>query len=294
MLISMTGFGRSVRETSFGRLTVEIQSVNRKHLEILVSLPKEMGRYEMELRKWVAESISRGQVGVRLFLSPGPEALNRMLPNPIFLKSFKEAWVKLAKATGCDEKSVDLPFLMQTLAAWPQNLESEWDEGHLSLLQESFDEAMKAALVMKRLEGKSLAQDIVERLHQMERYLREIEQRCPDTVEKQRHKLQARMKELLAPGTELDERLLREVAFFAERVDIAEEITRLFSHFKQFHSVLQEKEARVGRKLDFLVQEIGREFNTIGSKSADAAISRLVVDAKSELEKIREQIQNVE
>lgn len=294
MLISMTGFGRSVRETPFGRLTVEIQSVNRKHLEVQVSLPKDLGRYEMEIRKWVSEAISRGQVGVRIFLSPGAEALQRMLPDAALLKSLKEAWTKLALHSGCDEKSIDLPFLMQALAAWPQGGESEWDEGQLPLLKESFLQAMEAALVMKRQEGDSLAQDIGQRLDQMAGFIQEIQQRSPDAVEKQRTKLQTRMRELLQPGAELDERLLREIALFAERVDIAEEITRLFSHFEQFRSVLSSQESRLGRKLDFLVQEIGREFNTIGSKSADAAISRLVVDAKSELEKVREQIQNVE
>ncbi len=294
MLISMTGFGRSARETPFGRVTLEIQSVNRKHLEVFVSLPKELGRFELEFRKWVAETISRGQVSVRLFLTPNDDALSRMLPDTDLLKSMKEAWSKLARESGFGDEGITLPFLLQYLPTSSHNSLAGSDEENLSLLKESADEALEGALAMKRREGKALAIDISGRLDALEKMIREIEVSSPDAVAKQRDKLRERVQEVLQPGLDLDERLLREIAIFAERLDIAEEITRFGSHIEQFRAVLQSKDTRVGRKLEFLVQEMGREINTIGSKSADAAISHLVVNAKSELEKVREQIQNVE
>ncbi len=294
MLISMTGFGRSTRETPFGRVTLEIQSVNRKHLEVFVSLPKELGRFELEFRKWVAEVISRGQVSVRLFLSPSDDTLTRMLPDSAVVKTMKEAWTKLAQSAGFDGEGITLPFLMQYLPSSPQNALAGEDDEILPVLKKSALEALEGALVMKRREGEALALDISGRLDALEQSVRQIEESSPDAVAKQRDKLRERMQEVLQPGVELDDRLLREIAIFAERIDIAEEITRFISHISQFRSVLQAKETRVGRKLEFLLQEMGREINTIGSKSADAKISHLVVNAKSELEKVREQIQNIE
>lgn len=290
MLISMTGFGRSVRKSSFGRIIVEIQSVNRKHLELLVSLPKELSLYEMEIRKAVSEKIGRGQVSLRVYLS-AEEFSGLVLPDVELLKQIKKAWTGIARECGCDEKGIDLPFLLQNL---PQNGSPEWREEQLQAIKESVQEALQAALEMKGHEGKALERDMVERLRQIRECVRQIETLSPGQVVKQRAKLAERMAEALQPGSDLDERLLREIAFFAEKVDIAEELTRLRSHLEQFGSILSSKEKSVGRKLEFVVQEMGREINTIGSKSLDAMISRHVVEAKSELEKIREQIQNVE
>ena len=294
MLVSMTGFGRSVCEAPFGRLVAEIQSVNRKYLEIFISLPKEFNRFDPEIRKWVSESISRGQVSVRLFLTPSEEVLNQLMPDPALLKRLKKAWVKLARVCKTSEKEISLSFLLQHLPPLSQGELEGQEEEQLAALKECIQEALQGVVAMKRREGQSLAIDIGQRLIELERMLRSIEKLAPDSVAKQRQKLQERIREVLEPGAELDERILREVAFFAEKVDIAEEITRFHSHIGQFREILQSKNGPVGRKLDFLVQEIGREINTIGSKSADAAISRLIVEGKSELEKVREQIQNIE
>lgn len=294
MLISMTGFGRSVCKTIFGRITVEIQSVNRKHLELFISLPKEFTLYELELRKSVAERIGRGQVSLRVFLSPDKKILSGLLPDATLLKQIKESWIQLASECGYDEKSIDLPLLLQTLSGLPQNAASEWKEEELGILKECVFEAVEAVIEMKRQEGTALERDIRERLYRIDGSIQEIEKLSPDQISRQRAKLSERMKELLEPGGDLDERLLREIAFFAERIDISEEITRMRSHLEQFQSVLRSEESSVGRKLEFVLQEMGREINTIGSKSQDAAISRLVVETKSDLEKIREQIQNIE
>ncbi len=147
---------------------------------------------------------------------------------------------------------------------------------------------------MKQKEGRAMASDIGARLDAIEQQIRSIQQASPNAAAKLRQKLKEKILEVLEPSSELDDRLAREVAFFAEKVDISEEIARLHSHFEQFRDVLKKEQGPAGRKLEFLVQEIGREINTIGSKASDAGIARLVIEAKSELEKIREQIQNIE
>jgi uncharacterized protein (TIGR00255 family) len=290
----MTGFGRSIVEAPFGRIIVEIQSVNRKYLEISPLLPKDLNRFEMEIRKWIGESISRGQVTLRLFLTPSEDAMAELLPDPLMLKQLKKAWTQIAKASGTDSESITLSFLLQNLPLSMLGSAKEDDEERLLALKQCVEEALKALVEMKRREGKALAIDIGQRLKEMERMVRQIEALSPKSVVKQREKLRDRVLEVLQPGAELEERLLRELALFADRIDIAEEITRFDSHIAQFQEIIQTATVPVGRKLDFLVQEIGREINTIGSKSAEAAITRLVVEMKSELEKVREQIQNIE
>lgn len=280
MLSSMTGFGRATTDAPFGKLTVEIQSVNRKYLELFVSLPKELSRFEPEVRKWVGEALSRGQVSVRVFLIPQIEAI---LPDVKVLKRLKKGWDKLAHAL--EVEPVDLPFLMQYLPTQKGEI-----EGGLSPLKSCLQEALQSLLKMKNEEGKALAKDLLERLKVLSKHLEGVEKHSPDATAKMRKKLQEKMAEVF--GQEVEERLIREVAVFSERVDISEEITRLKSHFSQFQKIM--KEELVGRKLDFLVQEMGREVNTIGSKSMDANVAHLVVEMKGELEKIREQIQNIE
>lgn len=290
MLSSMTGFGRAILDAPFGRLTVEIQSVNRKYLEVFVSLPKEFSRFEHEVRKWVGDAVSRGGVSVRIFLIPTLNAVEGLLPNVEVLKGLKKAWEKIAREIGSDPQLIDLPFIMQHFPSQPrQDVASDDD---LEGLNKCVSEALKAFIAMKQTEGKALSLDLAGRINELERMLDEVEKHAPDATKKMRQKLFEKMEELLKSGPEVEERLLREVALFAERVDVTEEITRFRSHTAQFKSLL--KGGIVGRKMDFLIQEMGREVNTVGSKSMEAKIAHLVVEMKSELEKIREQVQNLE
>ncbi len=290
MLSSMTGFGRAVFDAPMGKITVEIQSVNRKFLEIFVFLPKEFSRFEPEVRKWVGDAVARGGVSVRIFFTPNVGAVEGLLPDVALLKSLKKGWEKIAKELGVDPGSVDLPFLMQSFPAASKG-ETARDED-LPALHRCVDEALQSLLKMKKAEGKNLGQDLLARTKELERMIGEVESLAPDATKKMRQKLSEKMEEVLKPGAELEERLLREAALFAERVDVTEEITRFRSHVSQFKEL--SKGTSVGRKMDFLIQEMGREVNTIGSKSCDAKISHLVVDLKSELEKMREQVQNIE
>jgi uncharacterized protein (TIGR00255 family) len=294
MLISMTGFGRGSVDAPFGRLIVEIQSVNRKYLEIFVSMPKEFSRYENEVRKWIGEAISRGQITVRIHLMPGAAAIEGLLPDVEMLRSLKQGWEKISSSLGYDPKKIDLNFIVQHLPS-VQKIEFAKDND-LPLLQRCLDEALSALVQMKKKEGKALAEDIEKRLKMMEKIVPKIEELSPDASARMRQKLAEKIAEVSKAevSKDDDDRIFREVAIFAERVDITEEITRLKSHFAQFKEMMGPKGGAIGRKMDFLVQEMAREINTVGSKSLDAKVSHLVVGLKSELEKIREQIQNIE
>lgn len=291
MPTSMTGFGRGTIDAPIGRFIVEMQSLNRKFFEVNAYLPKELSRFENEIRKWVAEKISRGQITVRVQWLPSREALSHFLPDVETLKSLKSAWENLAELLGMDAKSIDLPFLISSVPPMQKN--ELLKEEDLPLLKKCVEEALLSLSSMKNEEGKALTKDVSERINTLQKIVAAIEILAPDATEKMRQKLQEKMTSLFLDDQTLDDRIMKEVAFFAEKVDISEEITRLKSHFGQFEECLGAK-GSIGRKMEFVLQEMSRETNTIGSKSADAKISSLVVEMKSEIEKIREQIQNIE
>ena len=289
---SMTGFGRSESDALFGKVIVEIQSVNRKYLEIYVSLPKEFARFENEIRKVAAEKVQRGLVSIRVHVFQNASAMADLLPDFSLLESLKKGWTSLAVKLGYSKEVVDFSFLMQQASEMSHAKLSK--EEDFEPIRSCLENGLIALDQMKQKEGSNLAKDIGQRLKTISAAVTSIEIKSPDAVSKMRQKLKERMEGLFQPGTEIDERLLKEVALFAERVDITEEVTRFRSHVAQYEELLKSKSLASGRKMDFLVQEMGREINTMGSKSMDATIAHLVVEVKSELEKIREQIQNIE
>lgn len=288
---SMTGFGRGSIDAPFGRLIVEVQSVNRKHFEVSIHLPRELSSFENEIRKWVGEKVLRGQITVRMQLIPSKETLVNLLPDLELLKRVKSGWEHLSKQLGMDPKNIDLPFLLGSI---PTTQRTELvQEQDLSEIQKCVDLALDALSFMKNQEGKALTEDVRTRLRAIQKMVTSIVDLSSDATEKMRQKLIEKMAFLMPKDQVLDERIAREVALFAEKVDIAEELTRLESHFAQFEECMNVAGA-VGRKMDFVIQEITREINTIGSKSCEAKISYLVVEIKSEIEKMREQVQNIE
>lgn len=289
MLMSMTGFGRESRDLPLGRFVVEIQSLNRKYFELQVYLPKEFSRFEYEMRKWVAEKVIRGFVTVRIQWIPSKDMLSHFLPDPQLIQNFKQEWERVASAAGFQKGAVDLAFLMQHIPSMPStDIVREQD---LLDLQTCVEAAIDRLVEMRQKEGASLSIDLHERLKNMKKMVKSIETLSKSSMERTRQKLQDKIKELTP---ETDERFIREIVLFVEKMDISEEVTRLNSHFSQFGECISSPQKAVGRKMDFLVQEMGREINTVGSKSMDVEISRLVVEMKSELERIREQIQNIE
>lgn len=284
MLISMTGFGRATREVSNGQLIAEIQSVNRKYPEIFISIPKEFARFEQDVRSWVQNKIARGQVSVRIFFLNNNHV---SIPDSSSLKKQKIAWEKVAKSLGYSPKAIDLEFLMKYSTFHKEVQFAE--EKDFASIKSCLMEALKNLCFMKEKEGKAMTADIRKRLLLLKKFLKSIESLAPASARNLKETIVQKLSTIID-----SEALAREAILFADRMDISEEIARLKSHFVQFQSMLQEKKGPVGRKMDFMVQEMGREINTIGAKSADAKIAHHVVAMKSELEKIREQIQNIE
>jgi uncharacterized protein (TIGR00255 family) len=218
--------------------------------------------------------------------------MDNLLPDVKLLGSLRTGWEHIAETLGYGKQVIDFAFLVKNLADAPQTRLANDED--FTPISEALSHALHALDAMKSVEGKALAKDMSYRLTLMETHLGAIEEIAPDAVAKMRQKLKERMEEVYSQPEQLDERLLREVALFAEKIDISEEITRFRSHLAQYRDYLASRDGPVGRKMDFLTQEMGREINTIGSKSMDARISHLVVNVKSELEKIREQNQNIE
>jgi len=283
MHISMTGFGRAAHKSPLGLLSVEIQSLNRKFLDVSISLPKELSRFEVEIRKWAGETIGRGQVVVRVALSPEEGTLS--LPPKKLMKSYKKALQDLAQSLDFDEKEITLSFLLKT--APPYGV--QFDESELlAVLEKCVKEALKKLVMMKRREGRVLEKEIHKHLKLLQDLIDSIDKQAPVARNAAQKRLKEMLQDVLQEDGPLDERLVHAAISFSDRSDITEELARLRSHCVQFKTIKE------GRTLDFLVQEMGREINTIGAKSADLKISHAVVSAKSELEKIKEQLQNIE
>ena len=291
MLYSMTGFGRSEILINLGRVIVEIQSVNRKHFEMQVMIPKEFFKFEHDLRACVSEKVHRGQFVLRMQLVPTSESIAASLPDVEMLRGLQKSWVRIAQELGMDPKQIDLKFLQEYM---PAVVRSDCLAEHdLYLLKTAVLQAVDHLLNMREKEGKALAEDVSQRLSLIEQKVKEIESHSFDLSDRLRMKLQEKMKSLWPSDALIDDRIFKEIALYAEKADIAEELTRLKSHFSQFVDCICGKGPQ-GRKMDFVLQEISREVNTIGSKSSESKISYLVVEIKTEIEKIREQIQNIE
>lgn len=295
MLRSMTAYGRASLSTPLGCFVVEIQSVNRKYLEINVVLPREISRFETHIKKWIGAQIVRGSINIKITARFDKESPVAILPNIALAVQIKEALGSIAKATSIPFE----PLCIQALINEPGLLVYEDKETHDSdyemALKEVVDKALEPFIEMKEKEGATLLQDFDFRLDLVLTLLRSVEEHIPDAVNKLRIKLSQLLQELFqGASAENEEKVLREIALFATKVDVTEEIIRLKSHLEQAHTLLHSSQQGVGKTFEFLLQEMVREINTIGSKSADIHISKAVIAIKSELEKMREQIQNVE
>lgn len=292
MLKSMTAYGNASATFSLGRISVELLAVNRKHLEIQSFIPRELQRFDHDIRKLISHHFQRGQLTLRLqirYTTAIPITVSANLP---LVQQTWQAWRLIAQSVGAPEQ-----LSLQLLVSDPSLLTSEADTSHDAVLLEAIKEVLSQAIQqmekMRQIEGQAIANELLKRLDLLKELNEKIANKATDAVERYRTKLHQRLSELSSLVVEHEERLLREVCLFADRIDISEEISRLRLHFKQFEKMVH-SEISVGKTLEFLMQEMGREVNTIGSKASDIVISHLVVEMKSELEKMREQIQNVE
>lgn len=290
----MTAYGRATLDHAVGHFTAEVQSLNRRYLECTIILPRELCRFESDIKKWVSSVVSRGQVSVKLhaeFFNSTPVDAKPNLP---LARQLKAAWDEIAKELHQPKDSFKLEMLanIEDIIIYDSNLQDE--ETFRNILHNVINMALTRLLEMKEIEGEAMEQEIIQRLNIISDSLKKIAVKAPTATKKFRQKLVERLEEILAGSVENEERILREVGVFAEKIDIAEEIVRLESHINQFKDLLEKPMGSVGKTFDFLLQEMNRETNTIGSKSAELEVSQLVVEMKSELERIREQVQNIE
>jgi uncharacterized protein (TIGR00255 family) len=290
---SMTGYGRGEGARQGLKITVELSSVNRKQTEVAVNLPRDLEVLEAQIREEINRRVSRGRVTVRVAVqnAPGVAAKTRLdLP---LAKSYARDLRRLGKELGVDDT-----ITLDLLARLPGVIQPEEAVSEAEELWPATSAALNAALdmmlQMRQREGAFLAKDLKKRMALMRQAVARIQRLVPKVVEHYRSQLLQRIHEAGLPAPSLDEeRLIKEVFYFADRSDVSEELTRLQSHFQQFDDCLKSAEP-VGRTLDFLSQEMNREINTLGAKANNSVISREVVSLKAELEKFREQVQNVE
>lgn len=292
MLSSMTGYGRVKSETAQQEITVEIRSVNHRYLDLNIKVPRIYGFLEDKIKPALNAQLVRGKVDVFVSIRAKDGADIKISPNMAVLDGYMSALRSISERFGvpCEVSALDLARLPDALASEKEEADQEeLTAGVLDVLEQVLAEHS----AMRRREGEVLCRDILARAELIAALVDTIEKRSPESVEEYRQRLATRMAELL-DGSELQEqRILSEAAVFADKVAVTEEIVRLRSHLAQLKAMVTGEKA-VGRKLDFLVQELNREANTIGSKANDYEIAKTVVELKAEIEKIREQIQNLE
>jgi|LSQX01.1.fsa_nt_gb uncharacterized protein (TIGR00255 family) len=290
--MSMTGFGTGKAEGNNREITIELKTVNNRYLDINLRMPRALSVLEESLRKRIQQKIARGRVEVYISYQNNSQEQVSVSVNEPVAEAYYKALTALAGKFQLDMKP-DLGVLADIDDIFIVEKPEEDEELLKELLFSALDEALNAVIKMRKQEGSFLAEDLKQRSLRIENMVKQIEQRSSVVVEEYRQKLEQRLKEMLN-NTELDEaRFQAEVVYFADRSNITEEIVRIRSHLDQLRQTL-ESGGSIGRKLDFIVQELNRETNTIGSKSSDVIIANYVVEIKSELEKIREQVQNIE
>jgi uncharacterized protein (TIGR00255 family) len=291
---SMTGYGRGECAQDGFKITVELSSVNRKQAEVSVTLPRELEMLETQIRDAINHHVARGRVNARVLLHAAEGKLSvRKHISAVLAKAYAAEFARLAKQLKVSGE-VTLDQVLRAPGVFQTDEELAGTEDLWPAVEKALHHALAALVKMREREGAHLAKDLTARTGVMRSAVEKVQTQAPTTAENYRRLLLQRIKsagiEHIAPD---DERILKEIILFADRSDISEELTRLHSHFQQFADCRRSKEP-VGRTLDFLAQEMNREINTIGSKANDAVISREVVTLKAELEKFREQAQNVE
>lgn len=289
---SMTGFGRASAATDTWHSTIEISAVNRKQAEVVVQAPRELSELEGRIRKTVLASVSRGRIQVSINLERTQGTAATIQLDAALARAFHDAFIELGKTVGHPLLPTASDYLRQPGIIMLGSGEIDCEQAWLAI-EPALKDALAALASMRETEGRHLKEDFLTRIDTLVSFAAKIAADAPGRPIRQRELLARRLREAGLDLDPADERVAKELALFADRCDVSEELTRLDSHFAKFREYLAAAEAP-GRALDFLCQELFREFNTIGSKANDAGIAQAIVEAKTELEKIREQVQNVE
>lgn len=293
---SMTGFGRATLAANGLRISMEVRSVNSRYFELSLRLPAPFRHLENACRQTVQKEISRGKLELRVSLSDHRDKTPELLPDLPRARAWLQAYQQLATAIG-EESGSFLPYLLRQEELFQGSEEPLADEPEETLFWRVMEQMLADHRAMREREGENLAGDLLARLTALEGPLQHIRELAASYPQRCRERLAKRIEELLGES-QMEEfypgqRLAAEVALLVDKADIAEELTRLDSHFAQFRKILTTAEP-VGKKLDFLIQEMNRESNTIGSKSGDLAVTNEVLRLKTGIEQLREQIQNLE
>lgn len=288
----MTGFGRGSAATDTWQAGVEISAVNRKQAEVVVQAPRELNELDARIRKAVLAVVSRGRIQVSINIERTLFAAADFQIDTALALSFSRTFSELEKIVGYPVPPAASDFLRQPGLIAAGNSELDAEAAWLAI-EPALAAALNQLAAMRESEGGHLKSDFLARLETLVSFARKIAAEAPGRPVRQREMLHKRLRDAGLELDPADERVVKEIALFADRCDVSEEITRLDSHFAKFREYLDAAEPP-GRALDFLCQELFREFNTIGSKANDASIAQTIVEAKTELEKIREQVQNVE
>jgi len=291
---SMTGFGSGTATKDGITCTVEIKSVNARFLDLFIRSPKQINPFESIIRGLVQNRITRGKVEVSVSIQDAGERPKTFTINSVLRKQIQELLVQ--EEFYDDPKKVPLQAVNSISNEWIQQQDTPIAEDVLSeIVQESTNQALDALITMRTVEGKHIEQDLLSRITTLENIIKSIDENKAGAVDAYREHIKGKIQEYLVSleASISEERFLQEIALLADKTDITEEIVRFTSHVVQLKNTLVDENS-IGRKVDFILQEMNREVNTIGSKAMDSSITEFVVQLKCELEKIREQVQNVE
>ena len=288
----MTGFGRGSTTTDLWHATTEISSVNRKQAEVVIQAPRELNELDARIRKAVLSVVSRGRIQISITVERPEFSTELFSINTEMALAFAGTFAELSNTLGYPVLPFASDFLRQPGIISAGNADISAESAWLAI-EPALTAALYQLAAMRTSEGHHLKQDFLTRLSILESFAEKIATEAPSRPLRQRELLTKRLRDAGLELDPTDDRVAKEIALFADRCDVSEEITRLHSHFTKFREYLEATEPP-GRALDFLCQELFREFNTIGSKANDASIAQTIVEAKTELEKIREQVQNVE
>lgn len=293
MMKSMTGFGRSAKEIGNSLITVEMKAVNHRYSEINMRLPRQLLFLEDRLKKRISRDVKRGKVDVYVNVHGSLGVERRVQVDWAIFEQYHQVYNDMVKHSVASEAfPVDQLLLHEDVVSVQEKEEVTDDLGET--VEAVLESAVNQLRDMKINEGKAMFEDMMNRIEALHTSIHELEKLAPRAEEEYRLRLQKRMEDIIGQyGSVEEQRVLTEVAVFAEKTDFSEELTRMASHLQQFTAMMKDEEP-VGRKLDFLMQEMNREVNTIGSKANQLEVNHTVVHVKSELEKIREQIQNIE
>ena len=292
MIKSMTGFGAGDCENHDFKVYAEIKAVNQRYLETNYHMPYSLNMFESQLTKKIREYVSRGKLDINVRFQDLREKAVTVAVDKNLAQAYGEALGEISAQLG-----LSTSVTANQIAGYPDVLKISEENTNLEaaepILMKAIEKALENLTAMRISEGKNIQSDLLNRIDILENFVSELEKLAPEIVSAYRQRLEALLAEYLGKEDIDENRLIQETALYTDKVNYTEETVRLRSHFKQFHAIIS-ADGPIGRKLDFLIQEMNREINTVASKASSAAAARFVVDVKSEIEKIREQIQNIE